>query len=113
MVRKHYLVTGRVQGVGFRNFVYKQARGLGVRGQVRNLVDGRVEILAQGDVNAMKAFDVAVARGPMIANVTKLETRELRTSDVNEADKSLADTLASTRDFTIVEDGEAPWPNKS
>ena len=109
MVRKHYLVTGRVQGVGFRNFVYKQARGLGVRGQVRNLVDGRVEILAQGDAAAMKAFDVAVARGPMIANVTKLEIRELEIIEVNELDAN----LANARDFAIVEDGETPWSIKS
>jgi len=46
-------VSGRVQGVGFRYFVLRQARSLGLRGYVRNLPDGRVEFLLQGAPDAV------------------------------------------------------------
>ena len=48
----HIIVTGQVQGVGFRYFTQRTARDLGVFGVVRNCIDGSVEIYAQGDVDA-------------------------------------------------------------
>src|ERR1700722_7577787 len=50
MVR-HYLIQGRVQGVGFRWFVHQEAAGLGLRGWVRNTEDGHVEVVAAGEAD--------------------------------------------------------------
>lgn len=64
-----FVVTGRVQGVGFRWFVVKQARGLELRGHVRNLEDGSVEVIADGDPDAVDQLAAALARGPAAADV--------------------------------------------
>ena len=53
LVRKHIVVNGLVQGVGFRYFTVTQARRLGVRGWVRNCRDGSVELEAQGSSDAV------------------------------------------------------------
>jgi acylphosphatase len=101
MVARHFLVTGRVQGVGFRRFVQKQALALGLSGQVRNLDDGRVEILARApDNSVMGAFEKLVAKGPMFASVSHLESKNV------DATKAL---IGKMKDFEILEDGEAPW----
>ncbi len=63
-MRAHILVSGRVQGVGFRYFTAAQARRLGVGGSVRNLPDGGVEIVAEGDRSALEVLIAAVRRGP-------------------------------------------------
>jgi acylphosphatase len=49
MTTKKFVVSGRVQGVGFRYFVVREAEALSLAGWVRNLPDGRVEVLASGD----------------------------------------------------------------
>lgn len=64
-----FVVTGRVQGVGFRWFVMKQARALGLGGYVRNLEDGSVEVVADGDAEAVEGLAAALARGPAAADV--------------------------------------------
>ena len=56
LVRARIKVTGAVQGVGFRYFVRTSAVSLGVGGQVRNLPDGSVEVIAEGDRSLMSAF---------------------------------------------------------
>jgi acylphosphatase len=70
------LVSGRVQGVGFRAFAQRQADRLGIDGWVRNLPDGRVEALAAGDDDAVAAFIEALRRGPLIARVAGVEIAE-------------------------------------
>ncbi len=67
---RHYLVTGRVQGVGFRAATAAQARQLGVCGWVRNLADGRVEVLAWGD--QLDQFEAWLRHGPALARVDDL-----------------------------------------
>jgi acylphosphatase len=67
--RKHYLLSGRVQGVGFRYFAYRLARELGLRGWVRNLPDGRVEIEAQGEEDSLDQFLLEIKSGPQLAIV--------------------------------------------
>lgn len=69
----HALVGGRVQGVGFRWFVMREARALGVRGWVRNRMDGDVELHAEGDRRAVDALLAAVARGPSSGRVDHVE----------------------------------------
>ncbi|HEX6091378.1 MAG TPA: acylphosphatase [Gemmatimonadales bacterium] len=64
-----FVVTGRVQGVGFRWFVVKQARALGVAGYVRNRDDGSVEVVAEGEAAAVENLAAALRRGPPAARV--------------------------------------------
>lgn len=70
---RRFLVSGRVQGVGFRAFVTEAARGLGLSGWVRNLADGRVEAVAEGDAAALDSLASALARGPLLARVDRVE----------------------------------------
>lgn len=71
------VVSGRVQGVGFRAFTVRQADRLGVDGWVRNLEDGRVEALAAGEEQAVEGFIAAVRKGPVLARVTDLAVEEV------------------------------------
>ena len=64
------LVSGRVQQVGYRDHVVRQARSLGVTGWVRNLSDGRVEIMAGGEPDAIASLIEACHNGPRIARIT-------------------------------------------
>lgn len=70
------LVSGRVQQVGYRNWAVKHARDLGVTGWVRNLRDGRVEIMAEGDDEAMIAFLQSCEQGPPLAAVAHVDAFE-------------------------------------
>lgn len=72
-VRCHVLVAGRVQGVGFRYYVARQARALDVGGFVRNLPDGRVEAEAEGRPAAVEAFLDRLRRGPAGSSVRGVE----------------------------------------
>lgn len=65
----HAIIRGRVQGVGFRNFVFKQAVALQLSGRVRNLPDGSVEVFANGDRAALDQLVEQLRRGPMFAKV--------------------------------------------
>lgn len=76
MIGRIAWVTGRVQGVGFRNFVQREARQLGVAGYAKNLGDGRVEVLAVGVEAAVTELMGLVARGPRWAEVRHVEVRE-------------------------------------
>ena len=67
------LVRGRVQGVGFRYHAAQRARGLGLVGWVRNVPDGRVELVVQGAPEALEAFAAWLARGPAHARVEGVE----------------------------------------
>ena len=67
--RVRLLVEGFVQGVGFRAFVIREARGLGVVGFVRNVMDGRVEIVAEGSREDLVALSDAAERGPSMSRV--------------------------------------------
>ena len=67
------IISGRVQGVGFRAFVERQAHRRGVRGWVCNRRDGTVETLLIGDARALAEMEAACNRGPAMAAVTGLE----------------------------------------
>jgi acylphosphatase len=68
-VRVHAFVAGVVQGVGFRYFVAREARRLGLAGFVRNLPDGRVEVVAEGERAALERLVAALRTGPPSAEV--------------------------------------------
>lgn len=72
-VAARLLVSGRVQGVGFRWFTRDAARRAGVLGWVRNLPDGRVEAWAQGAPGAVQELLDAVRRGPPAGHVEAVE----------------------------------------
>jgi acylphosphatase len=69
IVARRYLVTGRVQGVGYRNFVEHAAGKLNVYGYVRNRRDGSVEVFAMGTPEELQKLRKALERGPMMAQV--------------------------------------------
>ena len=73
-------MKGRVQRVGFRYFVENAAQREGIQGFVRNQHDGSVEIVAEGDADAMHRFEMAVRRGPAGARVDDVETIEAEPS---------------------------------
>jgi len=77
-MRRTWLLSGRVQGVGFRYFVRTLARELGLSGRVCNLPDGRVEITAAGDPETLARFEQEVRSGPPGAHVTGVEQEEER-----------------------------------
>lgn len=71
--RVHLLVSGRVQGVFYRQSTVDEARRLGVAGWVRNLPDGRVEALAEGERAALEGLVAFCRRGPPAARVEGVE----------------------------------------
>ncbi len=72
----HGLVSGRVQGVGFRWFVVQMGRRHRIRGDVRNLPDGRVEFRSCGREDDLQRFLEAVRQGPPASRVDRVETRQ-------------------------------------
>jgi acylphosphatase len=72
-----YRVSGRVQGVGYRYFAMRTAQRLGIRGTVKNLRDGRVEVAAAGPEESMAAFRAELEQGPEGAQVTSIDEGEL------------------------------------
>ncbi len=72
MIAKHLLIEGRVQGVGYRDWMVAKARALGVSGWVRNRADGAVEALVSGDVPAVEELARLCRRGPRLAEVSSI-----------------------------------------
>jgi acylphosphatase len=69
-VARRLLISGRVQGVGFRYFVEARAAAEGAHGWVRNLADGRVEVMIEGDEESVDRVEAAARRGPGGAEVS-------------------------------------------
>lgn len=77
LVARHFRISGRVQGVGFRFYAERIALREGLSGYVRNLRDGSVEAMVEGDVEAVGRFDIAVRQGPPGARVADVEATEM------------------------------------
>lgn len=73
IVCRRFLISGRVQGVFFRTSAQRQASALGLRGWVRNLTDGRVELLACGEPHVHEELEKWLEIGPEYAKVTNIE----------------------------------------
>jgi len=71
-----FLVSGKVQGVCFRASTQEQARHLGLRGYVRNLDDGRVDVLAAGSDESLDALAKWLWRGPPLSRVDAVERQD-------------------------------------
>ena len=78
MAGAHFIVSGKVQGVWFRASTRDRAVALGLRGHARNLPDGRVEVLAVGDPDAIEQLAQWLHYGPPLARVDDLERFEAR-----------------------------------
>jgi acylphosphatase len=76
-VARRFVIAGRVQGVGFRWFTHDAAAREGVHGWVRNLADGSVEVVAEGDRSDVDRLEAAVRRGPGSARVERFDVEEL------------------------------------
>ncbi|MEJ2240407.1 MAG: acylphosphatase [Gemmatimonadales bacterium] len=72
-----WLISGRVQGVGFRWFVLREAEKLGVQGCASNWPDGKVEVVGVADQPILAEFERALATGPMMARVDNVEKVDL------------------------------------
>lgn len=72
-IARKYVVSGRVQGVGFRFFAERVANQLGLRGYVKNLWDGKVEAYAIGDEAQLEEFRQRLAEGPRMSRVESVE----------------------------------------
>jgi acylphosphatase len=73
IIARRFLISGIVQGVGYRFFVQRAAAKHQVRGYVRNLPDGRVEALVEAPADVVEAFKHDLATGPEYSEVDKLE----------------------------------------
>ena len=69
-VARRFVISGRVQGVGFRWHTREAAQREGVTGWVRNLPDGRVEAFVEGEAESVQRVEMAIRRGPGGARVT-------------------------------------------
>lgn len=82
IIARKIWVSGRVQGVSFRYYTQCEAERLGVSGYARNLPDGRVEVLAEGQAPAVRQLTAWLRKGPDSANVTGLEESDIAPTGV-------------------------------
>lgn len=74
---RHYYVSGRVQGVFYRASTQQQASALGLTGWVRNLHDGRVELVACGDMEVINKLEQWLQQGPDYAQVEAVQGQDV------------------------------------
>ena len=79
MASYRYIIRGRVQGVGYRYFVMREAAALGVSGFARNLPDGTVEVIAEAADDVLDLFEDRLRQGPSFASVKDVDRREVAT----------------------------------
>lgn len=82
MIQYHVLVSGKVQGVGFRYFVQMTAMQYEITGWVKNRSNGMVEIVAIGEQNVLDSFLVEIKRGNRFAKVQKMDITKEETSEL-------------------------------
>ena len=93
---RHYLISGRVQGVGYRAFAHRTALRIGLCGWVRNLQDGRVEALVSGTEEQFTSLEIELRKGPAHALVEQLNCWIVETSE-------------NWDTFSIAPNGETEW----
>jgi acylphosphatase len=80
---RRFVVSGRVQGVGFRAFAQHAARTVGVTGWARNLADGAVEVHANGTQHQLDDFEARLRQGPRWGEVRAVSVTEAEVSDAS------------------------------
>lgn len=93
---QHILISGHVQGVGYRAFVKNCAEQMGLGGWVRNLTDGRVEAVLQSTEEEWRKLEKVLLEGPRLSSVTGIELQ-------------LVQSQLELVTFEITEDGVEPW----
>jgi acylphosphatase len=83
---RRFLISGKVQGVGFRYFAERSAHQIGVTGWARNLDDGRVEVHANGPADRLEDFEARLRQGPRFADIRSVEVREEAVLDLHSFD---------------------------
>jgi acylphosphatase len=83
MTVRHYLISGRVQGVGFRWFVHREAATLGLRGSVRNTEDGHVEVVVAGETAELDQLRDLLHKGSRGSRVDRVQEHELAESEAD------------------------------
>ncbi|QIG80018.1 acylphosphatase [Stakelama tenebrarum] len=89
MGSRRLLIEGRVQRVGYRDWAVRTAREWNITGWVRNMADGRVEIVAVGDDSAIDAFTDDCRTGPVMADVARVEATAMEAPKVKGFTKRL------------------------
>lgn len=74
--RYHLIISGRVQGVSYRVSAWEKARELSLTGWVRNLTDGRVEVVIEGDTETLEQMTAWTGQGPRFARVSNVDITE-------------------------------------
>jgi acylphosphatase len=85
-VVERFSITGRVQGVSYRRWAQANAKGLGLRGYVRNMADGPVEAVLAGDAERLDAFAEAALAGPPGAQVDEVKRSPANKTDLSPGD---------------------------
>jgi acylphosphatase len=80
----HFLIQGRVQGVGFRWYVQREASDIGLDGWVRNTEDGDVEVVASGDAEDLAELRASLKRGPRGSRVDRVIEHTLQDSEARD-----------------------------
>ncbi|MGA7109499.1 MAG: acylphosphatase [Terracidiphilus sp.] len=80
----HFLIQGRVQGVGFRWFVHREASELDLRGWVRNTEDGDVEVVATGTAADLAELRASLKQGPRGSRVDRVVEHSLQESEAKD-----------------------------
>jgi acylphosphatase len=73
--RAEFFISGTVQGVGFRYFVRKNAEPMGLKGFAKNLPDGRVQVVVEGNEDSIKRLHQKLKQGPSFSKVDKVNAR--------------------------------------
>jgi acylphosphatase len=74
---RRWRISGRVQGVGYRAFAARAGRALNLSGGARNLVDGRVEVIASGAIHALDRLEAALGEGTSLSRVSRVDVEAL------------------------------------
>ncbi len=77
MYQFRYHIQGIVQRVGYRQFVHQKSRRLKLNGHVKNLNDGSVECIAQGDAKSLNDLEAALRQGPSLSQVKSVTKKEI------------------------------------
>ena len=96
-VTRHWLIDGRVQGVGYRMWLAAEAEAAGVSGWVRNLSDGRVEALLRGSPEVLDRLEAAARQGPAQARVEQVVAVPWPDPVADERFRQVADAAAPAR----------------
>ncbi len=73
----HYIIQGKVQGVGYRKFTFDKAKQLKVRGWVKNLPTGEVECLAIGEVSTLSVFEKYLRKGSPLSRISNIRVKAI------------------------------------